>query len=370
MNILLRFVACCSAMAMMALAKAQPQFTAERINNETGLVSNGMKGLALDNKTGFLWIATEAGMYRYNGSVLHAFKSKNDDPLLSGRVGFMMPKSDGTIAGSLNNYQPFEIIDNNIRLIKGVPFLNSVENILQYRQSDPIKEGKEVTPYFYKEWDMYEVKGALFVKNLWKLYRYTHHQLELVAPIKSSFRGVVLDNRLLFIDSVLNVFSYDDTVDKHFTPIASPFSLAKLLPPNQGGVVFQNRYNEPAYVIMGKDCWKIEWQNGGLTKTLLCNQIPTEDNIYYLQVDTIHNYIYLGTESAGVVVLRPQYFNRVKADQLGHQFPHSMYAQVQLADGRVQVNSGAILGNKKQVVLPPILKQVYPVLFMSPDSML
>ncbi len=43
------------------------QFTIQSFTTENGLPSNGIKGLQWEEKTGFLWLATEAGVVRFNG---------------------------------------------------------------------------------------------------------------------------------------------------------------------------------------------------------------------------------------------------------------------------------------------------------------
>src|SRR5579859_1818044 len=48
-------------------------FSIQHFSTDNGLPSNGIKGLQWDEKTGFLWIATEAGVARYNGADFQVF---------------------------------------------------------------------------------------------------------------------------------------------------------------------------------------------------------------------------------------------------------------------------------------------------------
>ena len=79
------------------LLPAQYSFQVRRFTTENGLPSNGIKGLQWDNSTGFLWIATEAGVARYNGADFRIFSKENTPGLLSERVLFVSKNGSGRI---------------------------------------------------------------------------------------------------------------------------------------------------------------------------------------------------------------------------------------------------------------------------------
>jgi len=56
---------------------AQPHYMVQHFTTDNGLPSNGVKGLEWDEGTGFLWIATENGLFRYDGSEFHRFGSQD-----------------------------------------------------------------------------------------------------------------------------------------------------------------------------------------------------------------------------------------------------------------------------------------------------
>ena len=67
---------------------AQPDYLVERFTTDNGLPSNGIKGLQWDEQTGFLWIATEAGITRYNGVDFVTFSRANTPELFSEECSF------------------------------------------------------------------------------------------------------------------------------------------------------------------------------------------------------------------------------------------------------------------------------------------
>ena len=73
------------------------QFQVNHFTTENGLPSNGIKGLQWDESTGFLWIATEAGMVRYNGMGFATFDINTNPELGSNRIIFVKKNTAGTI---------------------------------------------------------------------------------------------------------------------------------------------------------------------------------------------------------------------------------------------------------------------------------
>src|SRR3954469_7059881 len=72
-------------------------FTVKEFTTENGLPSNGIKGLQWDESTGFLWIATEAGIVRYNGIDFKTFTRENTSFITSERMSFISRNFRGKI---------------------------------------------------------------------------------------------------------------------------------------------------------------------------------------------------------------------------------------------------------------------------------
>src|ERR1700754_303300 len=75
-------------------------YLTEKFTTDNGLPSNGIKGLQWDDSTGFLWIATEAGVTRYNGADFVTFDRENTPGLVSERMLFLLKNHDGRIYSS------------------------------------------------------------------------------------------------------------------------------------------------------------------------------------------------------------------------------------------------------------------------------
>src|ERR1700722_12698972 len=84
-------------MGASILLPAQQHYLIERYTTDNGLPSNGIKGIQWDETTGFLWIATEAGITRYNGADFETFSRLNTPDLSSERMLFLLKSLDGRI---------------------------------------------------------------------------------------------------------------------------------------------------------------------------------------------------------------------------------------------------------------------------------
>ena len=65
------------AFSRITIAQIPATFQTRHYTTENGLPSNGIKGLEWDEETGFLWIATEAGVVRFNGIDFKTYTNKN-----------------------------------------------------------------------------------------------------------------------------------------------------------------------------------------------------------------------------------------------------------------------------------------------------
>src|ERR1700743_304705 len=94
---------------------AQNNFLVEQFTTDNGLPSNGIKGLQWDEKTGFLWIATEDGVTRYNGADFVNYSRANIPELFSERMLFLLKNRDGMIYTSDESGDLFKVTGNRLQ---------------------------------------------------------------------------------------------------------------------------------------------------------------------------------------------------------------------------------------------------------------
>jgi signal transduction histidine kinase len=83
-------------------------FSITHYNNDNGLPQNSIKGIDMD-KNGFLWIATESGLLRFDGRQFKLYDRNHFPIIASNRIGAMGLTKDGLIffVDELKNYYSF-----------------------------------------------------------------------------------------------------------------------------------------------------------------------------------------------------------------------------------------------------------------------
>ncbi|MGN6510678.1 MAG: two-component regulator propeller domain-containing protein, partial [Chitinophaga sp.] len=74
---------------------AQPARTnVQHFNSENGLPQNSIKGIKID-ANGYIWLGTEGGLLRYDGSEFRLLNKKKDGTQISARLAYL----DVTVSG-------------------------------------------------------------------------------------------------------------------------------------------------------------------------------------------------------------------------------------------------------------------------------
>ena len=77
MRVFLITIWICCVSGIPAISQFDKGFIVNEYNTENGLPANGIKGIAFDRKTNFLWVATEAGIMRFNGQDFKTFTTRD-----------------------------------------------------------------------------------------------------------------------------------------------------------------------------------------------------------------------------------------------------------------------------------------------------
>src|SRR5688572_15093311 len=93
---------------------SQNSYTVRTYSTDNGMPSNGIKGLQWDEATGFLWIATEAGVVRFNGIDLKNFYSQNTSGFSSERMMFLVRNYDNRVLTADQTGNVFRIEKNRV----------------------------------------------------------------------------------------------------------------------------------------------------------------------------------------------------------------------------------------------------------------
>jgi len=329
-----------------SLISAQTNYTFERINTEKGLPTNAIKGLQFDAKNRFLWVATESGIVRYNGHGFQNFGDETSNDKLNGRIVFFEKAENGTLFGKLMDESVFKIEKNKVFIDDKTPKISWQHQFIAFKYNlPPIKlTGKtSLTDYFD-----FKLGSKIYFITDDRIKRFENGQLDTLVTFKNEEQGFKLNQRWFLINNKGAI--HEVKHDKNFNLLITDFNknLFDLLSKNikKGNIrIFQNHPTEPAFFILDNKLFQLDWVDQKIIPRLITDKIPFNEIIKYVQMDAVTKTIYLGTDNRGILVAHPQYFNRVLPKSQIEGVSASSYAQVELNNGNIQINSGQVFGN-------------------------
>ena len=352
-------------------SQAQLKYNFERINTESGLPTNAIKGLQFDEKTRFLWVATESGIVRYNGHGFQNFADNNTTAALNGRIVFFEKTKNGKLFGKLMDERCFIINENRVVIEEKNKKLSSEGDYLSYKYNlngivtDKINMGIETEDYF--------VNNKIYTKIGYNLYQFTPSKLQIITALPNDESGFVINDQLFFLKKDGVVFETNTKNGK--TTLIQIEDFRKTLSYDVKNAftqikVFQNNPKEAAFLLASNKLYKIGYTDHQLQLNLITDQCPTNEFVKYIQIDNLTSTIYIGTDNRGLLVGRPKYFKRIIPENSIDGISTSAYSQLQLSNGNIQINTGQIFGNSLLPAAKAFYRASEPGAFVSTDSIL
>ena len=330
---------------------------------ENGLPANGIKGMQWDEKTGFLWIATEAGISRFNGIDFKNFTIANTSFIASERMSFMVKNNAGKII-TADQYGNLFYVEKNQLLFYGNlkkkerGYFNNTfaVNISEsmYRDPAPFK-GTIPTALIFDLAIPLSDQDCYFIHNQ-VLYYFRTGMPDLVrcADTTRVRYGFIKKGRTFLVDPEGRLSEIPGK-DKMHIPV---------LIYNEDGTIFNelskecrlfwtNGMEEPILIKAGRS-WVLELINGKIVAIPLCDEIPTDTFIFSVQYSRNKGIIFIGTDSKGIVVLTRNKLSPMKPANAKANERNAYYSQIALSNGNVLTNQGTIIGsgNMKGIAIP------------------
>jgi signal transduction histidine kinase len=348
------FVAFCCTVFFCFTAHAQYQV--KHFTTENGLPSNGIKGLQWDESTGFLWIATEAGMVRYNGMAFKTFDVNSNPDLSSNRIVFALKNSTGKIFVGGEGGNLLSVRENNITtLLMG-------ENTAQYNYnyysaitaSDTLFKKCLKTPWanrfsFYNTVVLPVNDTACVALALGQLYYYSVSTLQPVlmvtapANIKNAFK---IGNRLYCINTSGSLFLMDVYKGNYKEEAITDAEGKRFVLQQNNSSLFWQAGMESPVVLQDQKAWIVEeGKNNTIQVGLIAEGIPENTFFKFAQYKKEGNYLFLGSASKGLYVLHKNQLMTKKAAITDINQINAFYSQIELPDGNIMTNDGIIIGD-------------------------
>lgn len=326
----------------------------QQYGTENGMPSNGIKGLQFDDKTGFLWIATEAGIVRFNGVDFSTYTRENLPAIASERMMFITRSHNGRIYTA-----------------------DTWGNIFTVEESRPVvwwKPEKARNP-FYDNYFLWSVSDGFFRKKISSssnnmLSAISHRTVSLsdTACLVQSQDQVyyysisMIKPEILFgADKYIAIFKIDSSVflvapDKQvvlFSPSSKTVALVTLK--SESGEMFSFfNDNSKLYWEMGMECpvqiqdenaFVFSYRDRIITGRKMFTGIPADAFVKSVLYSKKNNQLFIGTDSRGLIVVSQTRVQPKKREITSVVKRNAYYSQLELQNGNVLTNEGDIIGD-------------------------
>ncbi|WP_291083976.1 sensor histidine kinase [Flavobacterium sp. BFFFF1] len=308
------------------------------------LPQNSIKSIAPD-KYGFIWMATENGLVRFDGKDFKIFDSQNTG-IRNNRIRY--------IRGNYKKDSLYTTNENSEDLI----FLHQRKaakvNAKRHKNVWPLEPGKnnlftsEGTPsYFFGKWKRpYKIElpsGESYAIQNDSIYSYSaKHKLNFAVSFiyEANRNFFVVDDHLVYLEkdgrcSIIDRSGIQNT--------SLPF---KVMPDLD---IFWNLAAEQAFIYNDKNLYQLTMTNGNIAaKLLIKNQNLKTANVWSIYLDKKNSTVYLGSIKKGLGVYKLQYFHTINPDQSQHPETYEIfYALHPFTDNSIVSASGIFMDNRK-----------------------
>ncbi len=340
-----------------AIAQTAMNSHVQVYTTDNGLPSNGIKGLQWDEKTGFLWIATEAGIARFNGVEFNTFTKENMPFIASERMLFIIRNNAGKIYLSdepgniffIDKSKPAlwrQVRDNNrANPYLGNYFLLGVSDTLFQKHANSLTRGFATS--FNRIICINDT--SCLIQNPTGLFYFS---MNLKEPIRLGFEASEINNvfkihnNLFIINNKKEVFLFKPGDQGHtrvtlVEPVDDPLNLNS----TTSLLYWQTGMANPIF-IDGEKVWKLSFNGVSIFATLLFTDIPADSYIRSVQYSEKNKLLFIGTESKGLIVVNQNRVHSKKRNEINSKNRNSYYSQIELPDGSILTNETDIIGNR------------------------
>jgi signal transduction histidine kinase len=356
MQKLLILLHCTVIIAFSAAAQTAANFHMQQYTTDNSLPSNGIKGLQLDEETGFLWMATEAGIVRFNGVDFKPYTKENMSSIASERMLFIARNNAGKIYTADQPGNIFYINKSKPELWKPTAVKSSYNKYLRHYYLLAVSDtffnkfiNTSPTTSFSNGGDKIIPLSdtACFILSHGNLFYNTISFIN-VRPLPFE-RGSItnffkIGNNYFITNNKKECLKLNST---NFTTTPVFFTTAGLdvlKPKNNNNLLYwQNGMNNPVFIDNEK-AWLLTYDGKGINAELISAGIPSGSYIKSLQYSQKNKLLFIGTESKGLIVISQNAVQPKKRADINSKNRNSYYAQIELADGNILTNENDIIG--------------------------
>jgi signal transduction histidine kinase/ligand-binding sensor domain-containing protein len=320
---------------------------------ENGLPSNGIKGLQWDDSTELLWIATEAGISKFNGINFQNYTRNNSNPNDADRVLFMIKNWDNQIfsidlQGSIFTVQKNKLLtyasakkENKTNQKHFVQLLISEKSFQKNTSAKPPFSYTPIKDKILLQSD----SSCLLIQNQ-QLYSYNTNQstLKKIGTFDKELLGAFTQNGISYVVShQLQIKSLNHPEQTYQLRLNDRIGHTISSNNDKKFLIWETGMASPL-LFLDSLVYKIRKGRNGMEAELICDKVPTDALIEYAQYSEKRQLLFIGTNSKGITVISTQHLLALKNPRYDKRSRNAVYSQFELEDGNVLTNEGQIIG--------------------------
>jgi len=331
------------------LLTAQSNYHVQRFSTDNGLPSNGIKGLQWDERTGFLWIATEAGVARYNGADFLVFNKASSTEMYSERMLFLLRTRDGRIFSSDETGDLFFVMQNKLQFVGQVKIdarattfklTGLVASGKLFRQSS-----QQLPADFGFSW-FQEQLVPLSETRLLLTHNDTLYDYRAGRPNPSFITTLEPGSRIFYLNDNLFIFHGGHAFYRldPDSPQKKPVEVADWTKTTDRPLLFWDYGMPQPLLVDGSNVWTLRYDGGKLRSRLVCTALPRDALLSHLKYDSAAEMLFAGTQSRGIIIIRKNEVRSVRKALASPDQPTAYYSQVAQPGGAVLAGKGDVIG--------------------------
>ncbi|MHA4808929.1 ligand-binding sensor domain-containing protein [Flavitalea flava] len=342
-----------------------PDYSVINYNSDKGLPQNSINDMAFD-RNGFLWMTTEMGIVRFDGRNFREYNMGNSPTLLSNRC-FLIGLAEGSgkiliepLFGShriLTVTADYQLEEDS--LLSANPYQSNRLNNRIFSFTNIYKKwGGGAGPADYgRLLDDLGHKGDLFTVSEKQAYirkDSTCYYLDentagirLLPEISGSAPKLqfMVGDLFFSVDRLNRLYAYKEgRLQKNISisiPLQQILGQARVAGPYPIQATFEAiRDTRHSFLVYKGNILLLHLRNGLLDFETLAGNTSIRD-ISSLIYDDGYGILYIGTATSGLYILKKHQFERLAFTSDNYAI-NSLYAQVELPDGRILTSSGIL----------------------------
>ncbi|MBL0145779.1 MAG: ATP-binding protein [Chitinophagaceae bacterium] len=333
-------------------------FHVEQYTTENGLPSNGVKGLQWDEATGFLWIATEAGIVRFNGVEFRAFTKENTPTIGSERMLFMTRNFKGAICIS-------DLVGNIFKVAKSKPllwkqatantnpyydnyYLLSVSDTFFNAHFEDKNKAVGFSAVTDKVLSINDTACLILNRGLLSYQHIAFNNPFPLPSLQSNFSTLFkIEDQFCAVDKKNNFF-YINPITQKQSPVNVIDEMGNIFKTDisNASLFWEQGMQNPIYIKNGK-AWELTQKDNNIIAKLIFTNIPADAFIKSIQYSKKNKLLFIGTDSKGLIVLHQNSVESKRRLDANSKNRNSYYAQFEVDNGNILTNEGDVIGNNK-----------------------